>query len=54
MFKGYAFLILSSVFFLGVVIAGLFHLKQVGIYYFALLFALGLSICGSLFEVPLG
>jgi cytochrome c biogenesis protein len=41
MFKGYAFLILSSVFFIGVVIAGLFHLKQVGIYYFALLFASG-------------
>jgi cytochrome c biogenesis protein len=41
MFKGYAFLILSSVFFIGVVIAGLFHLKQVGIYYFALLFVSG-------------
>jgi cytochrome c biogenesis protein len=47
MLKGYAFLILSSVFFIGVVIAGLFHLKQVGIYYFALLFVSGFLFAGA-------
>jgi len=47
MLKGYAFLILSSIFFIGVVIAGLFHLKQVGIYYFALLFVSGFLFAGA-------
>ncbi len=41
MVKGYAFLILFGVFFLGTVIAGLFHLKQVGTSYFVLLLISG-------------
>ena len=47
MLKGYAFLILSSVFFVGVVIAWLFHLKQVGIYYFVLLSLSGFLFAGA-------